>query len=363
MSRPDTETDVQSSLEPTKPLVDVSRLGLSRDEKTRILLIYSGLGVATLIGFTASFIVGQLSVILAGLGVLAFTFGLRHGVDADHIVAIDNTTRKLLQEGKRSLTVGLWFSLGHSTVVVGLIVALVLATKSVVGQIPVLQSNGAILGTTVSGVFLFVIGLLNAVIVLGIYQIFKTMKKGEIDESGLNDLMESRGFLNRYFKGLFKIVKEPWQIYPIGLLFGLGFDTASEIALIAIAVGVGVSSSVPLWMILVLPFMFTCGMALVDTTDGVAMRTVYGWAFLKPIRKIYYNLTVTLISVAVAFAIGGVELLQVFSRELNLTGPFWDWLGRLDFATMGFAIIGIFLVSWVVSMAYWKLKGYDELYG
>jgi high-affinity nickel-transport protein len=307
--------------------------------------------------------------LLAGLGVLAFTFGLRHGVDADHIVAIDNTTRKLLQEGKRPLTVGMWFSLGHSTVVVGLIVSLILATKAVKDQIvqsgssvSALQSSGAIIGTTVSGIFLFLIGLINIVIVLGIYRVFTTLKQGQMNESELDSLLENRGFLNRYFKGLFKIVREPWQIYPIGVLFGLGFDTASEIALIAITVGVGVSSAIPLWMILVLPFMFTCGMVLVDMTDGITMLTAYGWAFLRPIRKIYYNLTVTVISVAVAFAIGGIELLKVLSDELNLSGPFWNWLGTLDFQTMGIGIIGIFVVSWLASMAYWKYKRYDELY-
>ncbi len=297
------------------------------------------------------------------MGILAYTFGLRHGVDADHIVAIDNTTRKLLQEGQRPLTVGTWFSLGHSTIVVGLIVALVLATKTVVNQIPLLQSSGAIIGTTVSGMFLFLIGFINAIIVIGIYRTFKAMRQGNLDESEFENLLEKRGFLNRYFGSLFKIVRKPWQTYPIGLLFGLGFDTASEIALIALTVGIGVSSSIPLWMILVLPFLFTCGMVLVDTTDGVAMRAAYGWAFLKPIRKIYYNLTVTVISVAVAFAIGGVELLQVLSNELNLNGPFWRSLGTLDFETMGFAIIGIFLVSWLVSVGYWKYKRYDELYG
>jgi len=287
---------------------------------------------------------------------------LRHGVDADHIVAIDNTTRKLLQEGKRPLTVGMWFSLGHSTVVVGLILSLIFATKAVKNQIPALQTSGAIIGTTVSGIFLFLIGLINVVIVLGIYRIFSTLKQGKMNESELNDLLENRGFLNRYFKGLFKIVREPWQIYPIGVLFGLGFDTASEIALIAISVGVGVTATVPIWMTLVLPFMFTCGMVLVDTTDGITMLTAYGWAFLKPIRKIYYNLTVTIISVAVAFAIGGVELLQVLSNELKLSGPFWSGLKTLDFETMGFGIIAIFVISWAASIAYWKYRRYDELY-
>lgn len=346
----------------TETQLDHSRLGLSTSEKIRISAIFSVIGILTIIGLAASIIVGQLSTLLAGLGVLAFTFGLRHGVDADHIVAIDNTTRKLLQEGKRPLTVGMWFSLGHSTVVVGLVVSLILATNAVKDQIPALRTSGALLGTTVSGIFLFLIGLINVIIVLGIYRVFNALKQGKINESELNDLLEKRGFLNRFFKGLFKIVKEPWHIYPVGILFGLGFDTASEIALIAIAVGVGVSSTLPLWMVLLLPFMFTCGMVLVDMADGIAMLTAYGWAFLKPIRKIYYNLTVTIISVAVAFVIGGVELLQVLSTELRLIGPFWTTLGRLDFETMGFGIIAIFVVSWVASVAYWKYKRYDELY-
>jgi high-affinity nickel-transport protein len=245
---------------------------------------------------------------------------------------------------------------------VGLILSLILATNAVKNQIPALQSSGAIIGTTVSGIFLFLIGLINVIIVLGIYRVFTALKQGEMNETELDNLLEKRGFLNRYFNGLFKIVRKPWQIYPVGVLFGLGFDTASEIALIAISVGVGVSSTVPLWTVLVLPFMFTCGMVLVDTTDGITMLTAYGWAFLKPIRKIYYNLTVTIISVAVAFAIGGIELLQVLSNELKLTGPFWTGLARLDFETMGFGIITIFIVSWLLSVAYWKHKRYDELY-
>jgi len=188
------------------------------------------------------------------------------------------------------------------------------------------------------------------------------MKQGNLNESELENLLQNRGLLNRYFGSLFKIVRKPWQIYPMGVLFGLGFDTASEIALFAITIALAVSSPIPLWMVLLLPFLFTCGMVLADTTDGIAMRAAYGWAFLRPIRKIYYNLTVTVISVAVAFAIGGVELLQVIASELNLTGPYWDWLARLDFETMGFGIIGIFLAAWLVSTAYWKFRRYDELY-
>jgi len=343
---------------------DSSRsVALERAEKVRIGLIYIGIITATCIGFAASIVVGRIALILAGLGLVAYVFGLRHGVDADHIAAIDNTTRKLMQEGKRPFTVGLWFSLGHSTIVVCLIIGLVIATRAIASNIPVLQSNGAIIGTLVSGAFLFIMGLVNALIVIGIYRIFQNLRQGNLDQKELDNLLENRGFLNRYFKPLFRIVTKPWQIYPIGVLFGLGFDTASEIALIAISVGVGVAAvTIPLWMILVLPLMFTCGMVLVDTTDGVTMRLAYGWAFLNPVRKIYYNLTVTIISVLVAFAIGGVELLSVIANELGLQGPFWNSLSNLDFESLGFGIIGIFAITWLLSVAYWKYKGFDRQY-
>jgi nickel/cobalt transporter (NiCoT) family protein len=337
-----------------------SSIGLSREERLKTVGIYVPIVAATVVGFLASSIVGNMSVVLAGLGIVAYVFGLRHGVDADHLAAIDNTTRKLMQEGKKPLTVGTWFSLGHSTIVVGLIVALVISTRAIAGAIPLLESSGAIIGTAVSGTFLWLLGLVNIVIVLGIYRIYKQLRSGELNQSQLDDLLNKRGLLNRYFSPLFKVVKKPWHIYPVGVLFGLGFDTASEIALIAISVGVGVSSSVPLWMILVLPFMFTCGMVLVDTTDGIAMRMAYGWAFLKPIRKIYYNLTITAISVLVAFVIGGVEVLQVLSGELRLSGAFWGWLNSLNFETLGYGIIAIFLVSWIASMAIYKFRGLES---
>ena len=339
-----------------------STIGLSQNEKIKIATLYSLIVVATISGFIASTIIGKLSALLAGLGVIAYVFGLRHGVDADHIAAIDNTTRKLMQENQHPFTVGLWFSLGHSTIVVGLIVALIFATRTIIGHIPILESGGAIIGTTVSGVFLWLMGIVNLVIVLNIYRIFKELKNGKLNQTELESLLDNRGFLNRYFRPLFRIVKRPWQIYPIGVLFGLGFDTATEIALIAISVGIGVSSSVPVWMILVLPFMFTCGMVLIDTTDGLTMAAAYGWAFLNPIRKVYYNLTVTVISVLVALAIGTAELLQVIASELRLTGAFWNLLNELDFETIGFGIIIIFLASWLLSVAVWKYRRFDEIY-
>jgi nickel/cobalt transporter (NiCoT) family protein len=336
--------------------------GLSRSEKIKVAALFGAIIAVTLFGFVASFEIGRVAFVLAGLGLVSYILGLRHAVDADHIAAIDNTTRKLLQEKKRPLTVGTWFSLGHSTVVVGLIIAFVFAARAISSSVPTLQADGDIVGTLVSGGFLWIIGFVNAIIVLGVYRVFKKMREGKLDQKELDDLMEKRGFMNRYFHSLFKVVNEPWQIYPIGVLFGLGFDTASEVALIAISVGVGVSANVPLYYVLVLPLMFTCGMVLIDTTDGVVMRMAYGWAFLNPLRKVYYNLTVTIISVMVAWAIGSIELLQVLSMELNLSGGFWLWVNAISFETIGYGIVGLFTASWVISMVYWKVNKFEQRY-
>lgn len=335
-------------------------LSLSNLEKAKILAIYFVLISLTLLGFAGSVVVGNLNPVLASLGVVCFVLGLRHGFDADHIAAIDNTTRKLIHEGKKPFTVGTWFSLGHSTVVVALIVALIYLTKIVVGVMPALQSVGALAGTLVSGVFLIIIGLVNTLIVFDIYRVFKKARVEKVSEDELEKMLNKRGFMNRFFNGLFKLVEESWQIYPIGLLFGLGFDTATEVALIAISVGVGVSSSAPLWMILVLPFLFTCGMVLVDTSDGVVMRLAYGWAFLNPMRKVFYNLTVTVISVLVAFVIGGIELIQVLSTELNLTGSFFAFINNLDFESVGYVVVAVFIFSWLAAMFWWNYKKYDK---
>jgi len=339
-----------------------SVIGFSGGEKVRIALIYGIIIAVTVFGFLMSFAIGRVAIVLAGLGLVSYVFGLRHGVDADHIAAIDNTTRKLMQENKRPLTVGTWFSLGHSTIVVGLIIALVFATRAISASVPELQSAGNTVGTMISGGFLWIIGLVNIAIVIGVYRIFKTMKEGKVDQTEMDKLMENRGFLNRYFHPLFKIVKKPWQIYPIGVLFGLGFDTATEVALIAISVGVGVSTNIPIYYVLILPLLFTCGMVLVDTTDGVLMRVAYGWAFLNPLRKVYYNLTVTIISVMVAWVVGSIELLQVLSAELNLSGGFWLWVNGLNFEAIGYGIVGLFVVSWVVSMAYWRFNRFEQKY-
>jgi nickel/cobalt transporter (NiCoT) family protein len=334
----------------------------SRAERIQIGTIYSIIVGATVIGFIASFLVGQSSPLFAGLGFAAYALGLRHGVDADHIAAIDNTTRKLMQEDKRPLTVGTWFSLGHSTVVFAVSVVLVLAARAVASGNSALQSAGNTIGLAVSGAFLVLIGLINVLVVLSIYRAFVDVRRGagKMDSSELEDILNKRGFFNRAFRSLFRVIRAPWQIYPVGVLFGFGFDTATEIAFLAIVVGgVGLVSSAPLWAILLLPFMFACGMVAVDTTDGIAMRAAYGWAFLHPLRKLYYNLTVTIVSVLVAFGIGGIEILQLVGKQLNLGGPFWNWLGSLDFETIGVWIIALFVLCWGISVAYWKIRRFE----
>ena len=329
-------------------------------EKVTIIAFYSVIAIIIAAGLIASTLIGQSYVVLAGLGILAFVLGLQHGVDADHIAAIDNTTRKLLQEGKRPLTVGMWFSLGHSTLVVALIAAFVVATKEVAGAIPVFQTMGSVVGSLVSGSFLFLIGLTNVIIVRDVYKIFNGLKQGKLSQAELDDELNKKGFVNKRLGKLFKIVQAPWQMFAVGLLFGLGFETASQAALIALGVGLGVTSNVPIWMILIVPLMFTAGMVLVDTSDGISMRLAYGWAFLKPMRKIFYNLTLTVISVLVAFLVGGIELIQVLAIELGLSGGFWSMLRNLDFEVLGFGIIGIFLSSWLIAMAYYRYKAFDK---
>jgi nickel/cobalt transporter (NiCoT) family protein len=341
--------------------VPASDLRLTRREVAKMGLLFSVLAAATVGGFLIAFRLGEQYVALAGLGIICYILGLRHGFDADHIAAIDNTTRKLLNDGKRPLTVGTWFSLGHSTVVCGLIVALVAVYDFVASHVATFESVGNVVGTLVSGVFLFLIGLVNLIIVAGVYAMFQSAKRGRLSEAEYENQLNKRGLLYRYFYRLFRIVNEPWQIYPIGVLFGLGFDTATEVALVFLTVTAATVGGVPVWTALILPFMFTCGMVLSDTSDGFSMRYAYGWAFNNPIRKIFYNLTLTVISVMVAFVIGGVELLQVLATELGFTAPFWRWLESLNFETLGIAIVALFLISWAVAMAIYRLKHYERL--
>jgi len=293
---------------------------------------------------------------LAGLGTLAYTFGLRHAFDADHIAAIDNTTRKFLQDGKRSLGVGFFFSLGHSTIVFSLAAGLALAAKSVGSRIPSLQNYGGVVGAGVSGTFLCIIGVLNLLVLLDILRIFRGMRRGTYDRERLEARLLDRGFMNRFFVGRFAArISSSWHMYPLGVLFGLGFDTASEIGLLAISAGVA-THRVPFLAVISLPLLFAAGMSLMDTADGAFMSQAYGWAFSNPVRRVYYNITVTSLSVAVALLIGSIELLQVASAKLGLDNGFSRFLAGLDFGLVGYGIVGLFVLTWAVSALVWRTR-------
>jgi high-affinity nickel-transport protein len=298
--------------------------------------------------------------ILLPTALLAYTFGLRHAVDADHIAAIDNTTRKLMQDGQRPVAVGLFFSLGHSTIVVGLTVVIAISA-SVISDIPSMQALGGLIGTTVSAAFLLVIGLINLVVLIDIYRMFRRVSAGgAYDEQGLEEFLANRGLLARIFRPMLKLIRRSWHMYPLGVLFGLGFDTASEVALLGLAATSG-ATHIPVVFILILPALFAAGMSLVDTTDGILMLGAYGWAYVKPIRKLYYNLNITLVSVLIAFVVGGIEVLSIVAGRLGLSGGVWDLVRNLDFGLIGLAIIAIFVVSWTASTAIYRWKGYDDL--
>ncbi|MGW0865150.1 HoxN/HupN/NixA family nickel/cobalt transporter [Streptomyces sp. NPDC002611] len=298
-----------------------------------------------------------------GIGVTAYTLGLRHAFDADHIAAIDNTTRKLMSEGQRPLSVGFWFSLGHSSIVFALAFLLSLGVKALSG--PVADDDSALhsvtgwIGTTVSGTFLYLIAIINIVIMAGIWKVFRRMRTGHFDEAALEEQLDKRGFMNRLLGRLMKSITKPWQMYPLGLLFGLGFDTATEIALLVPA-GSGAASGLPWYAILCLPVLFAAGMSLLDTIDGTFMNFAYGWAFSKPVRKVYYNLTVTGLSVAVALLIGTVELLGLIAEQADLHGPFWDWVSGLDLNIIGYVVVGLFVLTWAVALLVWKVGRIEE---
>jgi nickel/cobalt transporter (NiCoT) family protein len=299
------------------------------------------------------------------MGATAYLFGLRHAFDADHISAIDNTTRKLMADGKRPLGTGFFFSLGHSTVVLGLTVALAFAAQRIVGQVEgdssTLHNTGSLIGTGVSGAFLYLIGVLNLVILLDILGVFRAMRRGEYDEAALERRLQDRGFMNRFFGRLSRSITESWHMYPLGFLFGLGFDTASEVGLLAIGAGAA-TSGVPFWAVLSLPVIFAAGMAMMDTADGAFMTKAYGWAFSQPVRKVYYNITVTGLSVAVALLVGTVELLAVVQNRLGLHGGAWDAVATVggSLNVVGLVIVALFVVTWAGSYLVWKVWRIEE---
>jgi len=301
--------------------------------------------------------------LLLGTAFLAYSLGLRHAFDADHIAAIDNVTRKMMQEGKRPATIGLFFSLGHSTIVVLASVAVALTAAAFKDQLEFLHGVGGAVGTIVSALFLFAIALANAIVLAGIYRAFRKARSGgDPDGAALTLLPVSGGVFARLFRSLFRGIGRSWHMYPLGLLFGLGFDTATEIGLLGISAAEA-SRGLPIWTILVFPALFTAGMTLVDTADSILMLGAYGWAFVKPIRKLYYNMTITFVSVIVALVVGGIEALGLIGDQLGLEGAFWEAIGALNdnFGTLGYVIVGIFVVSWIASLAIYRLKGYDAL--
>ena len=320
----------------------------SSEVRNRVIGIYTLLVAFNILVWVIALIAFARFPLLLGTALLAYTFGLRHAVDADHISAIDNVTRKLMQENKRPVAVGFFFSLGHSTIVVALSIGIAIAATVIKNDIPNLQNVGGLIGTSISAIFLFVIAIINILVLWEIFQTFQKVKRGgEYNDQTLDEFLNQRGLMGRFFRPLLRIVGNSWNMYPIGVLFGLGFDTATEVGLLGIA-AVEAGKGLPISYILIFPALFTAGMCLLDTTDGILMLGAYGWAFVKPVRKLYYNMNITLVSVVVALFVGGVEALSIVSGELNLNGGFWGQVGTLssNFGTLGFIIIGMGFATW-----------------
>jgi nickel/cobalt transporter (NiCoT) family protein len=331
--------------------------------KARVAAIYAILFLFNLAAWGWAFAAFQRFPVLLGTAFLAYSFGLSHAVDADHIAAIDNVTRKLMQQGKRPVAVGIMFSLGHSTIVVLGSSAIAAAALMLQRHISGFREIGGVIGTLVSSFFLFGIALVNLVILRSVYRSFTRVRRGEpYAEEDLDLLLSGHGFLSRLFRPMFNLIRSSWHMYPLGFLFGLGFDTATEIGLLGIAAAEA-SRGLSFWSILVFPVLFAAGMSLIDTTDNVLMLGAYGWAFLKPVRKLYYNLTITSVSVVIAFAVGGIEALGLLADKLHLTGGVWEVVVRLNdhFGMLGYCIVALFGLSWILSIAFYKWRRFDEL--
>ena len=340
-----------------------TRLSFSRGEWTRLAGLYGFIAGLHILGWGLYLHYAASFPALVGLGFVAYMFGLRHAFDADHIAAIDDTVRYLLQKGKRPLGIGFYFSLGHSTIVLCLAIGIAFAATAVKQEMPELKNIGSILGAGVSGTFLWIIGILNVLVLLDILGVWKKAKAGSHDHQHLEELLLQRGLINRLLGGrLQKFLNHSWQMYPLGLLFGLGFDTASEVGLLAMTAGASVGN-LPIPAVLSLPILFAAGMSLMDTTDGVLMSKAYNWAFVNPLRKIFYSITTTSLSIVVALVIGTIELAQVMIGILGLKGPVSDFVAGLDFGVIGTIIVGLFLLAWGVSVAMWKFGRIEQRYG
>lgn len=333
------------------------------NQRGRLVAIYTILISANLLAWMWALLAFREHPVLLGTALLAYTLGLRHAVDADHIAAIDNVTRKLMQAGQKPISVGLFFALGHSTVVIVASVFVALAVSALQDRFADFKQVGGVIGTSVSALFLLAVALANIVILVSVFRLFTAVKRGDrFVEDDLNVLLAQRGLIGRLLRSLFGIISKSWHMYPLGILFGLGFDTATEIGLLGIAAAQG-SQGLSMWSILVFPALFTAGMSLVDTTDAVLMVRAYGWAFVKPIRKLYYNMTITLVSVLVALLIGGVEALGLIGSKLGLEGGFWEAIETLNgnFGSLGYVIVAVFAASWLISVIVYRLKGYDDI--
>ncbi len=322
-----------------------------------------GFGLLFALVVPKHFNLGASGVFGVGVGITAYTLGMRHAFDADHIGAIDNTTRKLMTDGQRPLGVGFFFSLGHSSVVFLLAAAFSIGIRGLSGAVDsdssALHQATGLIGPTISGTFLFLIGMLNLIVLVGIVKIFLRMRQGHFNEAELEEQLDKRGFMNRFYGRASRSITKSWQMYPVGFLFGLGFDTATEIALLATA-GVAAAGGLPFYAILCLPIIFAAGMSLLDTIDGAFMNFAYGWAFSKPVRKIFYNMTITGLSVAVALLIGTIELMSVLADKLSLTGQPWEFVSNLDLNYVGYAIVGLFVGTWVIALMVWRFGRIEE---
>jgi high-affinity nickel-transport protein len=331
------------------------------DLRNRILFLIAGLIISNIIVWILVFYYSHFYPILLGLATIAYGFGLRHAVDADHIAAIDNTTRKLVQEGKQPTAIGLFFSLGHSTIVIVLSAMVAFSAGFVNEHLPQYKAIGSLIGTTVSALFLILIGILNLMVFIDVLKIWRHVtKKGRFNEDHVDHHLHDRGLLARLFKPLIKAVSKSQNMYLVGLLFGLGFDTATEVGLLSISAA-SISKGIPPICIMLLPCAFTVGMALIDTIDGILMLGAYGWANIKPIRKLYYNLNITFISVVIALFIGSVEALQVISKQTGMDGGIFAVANSIQFDWLGYFIIGIFIISWIISVFIYKYRRYDLL--
>lgn len=331
--------------------------------RSKIIAIYALLFVFNAAAWLWAIVAFHRFPVLLGAALLAYSLGLRHAVDADHIAAIDNVTRKLMQEGKRPVGVGLMFSLGHSTIVVLGSAAIAATALALQHRMDATRAIGGVIGTLVSSLFLFAIAVVNIIVLRSIYRAFVRVRKGApyVDED-FDLLLADRGFLSRLFRPMFAMIRKSWHMYPLGALFGLGFDTATEIGLLGISAAEA-SKGLPIWSILAFPFLFAAGMSLIDTTDNILMLGAYGWAFVKPVRKLYYNMTITFVSVVVALVVGGIEALGLLAGQFGLNGAFWDAVRQLNgnFGTLGYFIVGIFALSWIASVAFYKWRRLDEL--